>query len=268
MKSLWTIISIVAVANLLGLAGFIGWLKSTDRLDTDRLRETREMYTKTIAQQRTEAEEAKRQAEAEAAQREQDAKSARPPLTASEQLAVRLGASEIDEQRIAAMRAEAASLKAELDRQIADLETRRKIVEAAEKQFNAQIAAHNALVEDAQFKKTLGVLESLKPTDAKAAMMEIIAQDATSAATAFANLATDPSSNQPAELSPAKAQTATTTRLHGKTLVAAYLNQMEDRSRTRVITEILKADPVLAGELLEMLRTQGQFAPTAQASSP
>ncbi len=268
MKSLWTIISVVAVANLLGIAAFIGWLKSTDRLDVDRLRETREMYTKTIAQQKTEADEAKRQAEAEAAQREQDAKSARPPLTAREQLAVRLGASEIDEQRIAAMRAEAASLKAELDRQIADLENRRKVVETAETQFNAQIAAHNALVEDAQFKKTLGVLESLKPTDAKAALMEIIAQDAASASNSFTNLATDPSSNQPAELSAAKAQPAGPTSLRGKSLVAAYLNQMEDRSRTRVVTEILKADPVLAGELLEMLRTQGQFAPTAQASSP
>ena len=33
MKTVWNIIAVLAVANLIAVAGFVGWLRSTDRLN-------------------------------------------------------------------------------------------------------------------------------------------------------------------------------------------------------------------------------------------
>jgi hypothetical protein len=46
----------------------------------------------------------------------------------------------------------------------------------------------------------------------------------------------------------------------GTDQVVAYLNAMEDRTRTKIITEFQKQDPALAAELLERLRTRATLA--------
>jgi len=76
MKTIWSIVSALAVGHLLALAGFGGWLVATERLDIERVRAIREMVQETIPEQQaredTELEaaetaaEAARQAEAEA----------------------------------------------------------------------------------------------------------------------------------------------------------------------------------------------------------
>ncbi len=50
MKKLWTILSVLAIANLLAMLGFVGYLKATDRLSMDRMRELREKFTATVTQ--------------------------------------------------------------------------------------------------------------------------------------------------------------------------------------------------------------------------
>ena len=63
MRTLWTALSVLAVANALALAGFIGWLKATDRLDSARVAQVRTVFTKTLTQEKSEEEEAKAKAQ-------------------------------------------------------------------------------------------------------------------------------------------------------------------------------------------------------------
>jgi len=81
---------------------------------------------------------------------------------------------------------------------------------------------------NAQFKKALATLEGLKPDKAKAALQELI---------------------------------------NGKQVdqAVAYLNAMQERMRTKVIDEFITADPKVATDLLERLRTRGMIARAPEA---
>jgi len=56
MKALWTALSIFAVANLIATASFVGWLVNADRLDSDRAKRVREIFTTTITEEKIAAE--------------------------------------------------------------------------------------------------------------------------------------------------------------------------------------------------------------------
>ncbi|MFT3686204.1 MAG: hypothetical protein QM783_14990 [Phycisphaerales bacterium] len=75
MKRVWNMLAFLAIANLLAIGGFVGWLAATDRLSVDRLRTLRESWKTTVAEEK-EAEakaavesEAAKKASAEAARR-------------------------------------------------------------------------------------------------------------------------------------------------------------------------------------------------------
>ena len=67
MKSIWLALSVIAVANALGLLAFFGWLSATDRLDRARFEQVRAIFVPTAAQ--VKAEEQKKAAQAEAESR-------------------------------------------------------------------------------------------------------------------------------------------------------------------------------------------------------
>ncbi|MCZ6836366.1 MAG: hypothetical protein O7G85_11380 [Planctomycetota bacterium] len=50
MKSLWTVMSFLAIVNLLALMLFGGWLWRSDRLNLDRVHQVRELFAPTITQ--------------------------------------------------------------------------------------------------------------------------------------------------------------------------------------------------------------------------
>jgi molecular chaperone GrpE (heat shock protein) len=273
MKTLWTALSVLAVANLLAIGGFVGWLKMSDRLDKERAVQVREMFAKTLTQVKSEAEEAKAKQEAEDKARAEQAKKERLPLTASEQLSTKIELSELDRQRVALLKSQVESLRDTLAREQADLGKQRAALDAEKKQFQSEVEAFNALGQDAQFKTALGVIESLKPAEAKSVLDQVIAgvspQPAPAALPGPGFAPVDGGApvlaNAPAAVSAPAAQRPP--GLSGKKLAAAYLNAMEERQRSKVMSEFLKADPKLAGELLEMLRTHGQVAQATPSSA-
>ena len=48
MKTLWMMISTIAVANLLAICVFAGWLYSTDRLNLARMQQIRVLLAQTV----------------------------------------------------------------------------------------------------------------------------------------------------------------------------------------------------------------------------
>ncbi|GMV24955.1 MAG: hypothetical protein AMXMBFR58_09860 [Phycisphaerae bacterium] len=232
MKTLLTAIAVIAIANLLALLGFAGWLFGTGRIDSARLEKVREMFSETTsAQQAREAAEAAK-ADADRKAAEQARKDARPPMTATEQLAARVEATEIDRQRAERLRREISDLQKSLAERDAALEkSRADFIRQRDEflQMRAEIVATEA---SDQFKKTLTVLEGLKPDQAKTTLKEIMTADAAK----------------------------------GVDQVVAYLNAMEERPRTKVIAEFIKEDPKVAADLLERLRTRGtQVSPPTES---
>ncbi len=51
MKRIWTIISILALANVLAIGGFVGWLQTSGRLNKDRMQRLRELFAPTITEE-------------------------------------------------------------------------------------------------------------------------------------------------------------------------------------------------------------------------
>lgn len=266
MKSAWNAISIVAVANMLALLGLLGWLYSGDRLNVDRAREIREKLTLTISKEKAEADAKAREEQVKSAAEEAERKASRPPLSAQERLDARLEATELDRQRAIRLRREIEDLQAQLDRQRAEIEAGRADLSQREKAFQAMVQRQREAVESEQFQRALGVLSALKPAEATAILMQIMRSGAGTApaATPAAQSSPQVAANAPASLA---ADLAATSQASGMDTVVTYLNAMDDRPRGRIMTELTKADPVLAADLLERVRLLGQFAQVSNAPS-
>lgn len=273
MKGIIAALCIVAVANLLAVGAFVGWLKTSDRLDLERLRKVREVLAPTIAQEKQKKVEADTAAAAEKLKAEEDAKRQRPPLTAEQQLIVRMEASKAEEQRAARLRTETEVLQRGLQEERERLEAATKALTDAQARFEALQQETATLVGSEQFTKAVSVLTGLKPAEAKSALQQIL--DGTTASITGADapvqkkagagtIAPVLSSNGAAELRPtAVPQTKSET---GRRQVVAYLNAMEERVRNRIIAEFVKEDPALAAELLERLRTHGVLTGVAKVN--
>ncbi|GEM_PF-323649 len=250
---------IIAIANLLAGVGFAGWLLATDRLSMDRVRQLRQAIGITItAQQAAEKEQvAKVIAEKEAA--EEAAKAAKPPLTASEQLAARVEATQIDRERAARLKQEVESLQRRLTEQSERLATERAELELQRKAFAAEQAQSTDMTASDQFQKALAILTSLKPAAAKSVLLQILRDPAATPQSVAANFA--PSATGSASIDFAApplpgASSASSAEPSSLRAVVKYLDAMEDRARSKIMTEFAKEDPSLAAKLLEAVRNK------------
>lgn len=220
MRTLWNIIAVMALANLLAMGAVAGWLFNSGRLDPQRIEELRAIIAEPVAAQRAREAEAAAQAEAEAATKAEEARLTAAPVTASEVVAVRLEASEIDRQRIERLRREVEDLRRVLaqERRTLDEESAAFVRERdAFTALRAEIAAREG---DTQFRKSVEVYQSMKAKDAVSALLEL-------------------------------------ERGGSRTRVVDYLNAMEDRARVRIAEELTKQDPALAAQLLEAVSVRG-----------
>lgn len=260
MKTIWNILAVIAIANLLALAGFVGWLRMTDRMSVDRLREIREKVSKTITQENTEFEQAKAKVEADQKAAEAAAKAAKAPLTAEQRLAARGEATELDRLRAERLQREVDDLKRGLQAEREKLSREQAALDAERKAFQELVQGSQDAVANAQFQKSLGVLSTLKPAVAATMIQQLISG------------AADPNSLQPV---PAPGEAAAANQggpspkpapNAGFTQAVSYLDAMDDRPRGKIMAEFAKTDPALATRLLERLRKRGDLS--ASASTP
>lgn len=259
MKGILTVLTVIAIANLLAIGGFVGWLKASDRLDLERLRKVREMLATTITEEKAQeaAELAKADEEKKAAV--EKAKHDRPPLTAEQQLTLRLQASEAEMQRSTRLRSEAEALQSGLVQERQKLEAAAEAYRKRKEDFELTQKQTQELVGSQQFKKAVSVLAGLKPGEAKAALMPILDGQATviepepasKSPTIPATLRTNGAGAvAPLPTSPGRSE-------RGTNQVIAYLDALDERIRNKIMAEFVKDDPTLAAVLLERLRTHG-----------
>ncbi|MCB9840367.1 MAG: hypothetical protein H6809_01780 [Phycisphaeraceae bacterium] len=256
MKTIWNIISVLALANVLAVAGVVGWLSGSGRLDAQRLRDLRELFAEPADQER--AREAEEAASAEAARAEEEAAAheAEAPLSAAEQLHVRLDLSEVDHQQIERLRLETRDLKDTIEAGQARLAQQREAFEAERTAFERMRSELEAVEGSAQFRKAVGTLAGLRADDAVSILLEILRR---------------PTGNGAIPIDPGESDApdgSIPIMLGGADQVVAYLDAMPERSRNRIMSSLAGSDPVLAADLLERLRTRGLLARAPESSSP
>jgi hypothetical protein len=225
MKTIWTIIAVVAVLNLLAIGGLVGWLQSSGRLSRERVTALRSAFAQPVAMEVA----AKEQAAAEAKKAEDDKaaaeKAAIPPKPASDVIAEQRFRDEQQAQVLLRQQQDLENLRASLMTKLSELESREKKLEAEKKAFAADRARIAEIEGTKQFRDALTTLESQKAKDAKAVLNAL---------------------------------------LEGKQedQAVAYLAKMDEGKRAKVIAEFVKDNPPLAAELLERLRTRGVTMPS------
>ncbi len=231
MKSLWLVLSMIALANILALAGFVGWLSATDRLDRDRLEKLKAMLAKPIGVEAAEAQalavsQAEAQRQAVAAE-----KLAQPPIAAAEKLARERADVELTTQRMLRRQREIDDLGSQLLRRQDELDRREKDLDDRIAAFERQKKKYLEIEGAAQFQTALSTLEGLKSRDAKAMLESMMGQGL-------------------------------------QDEVISYLAKMDEKKRASIVSEFAKDRPQVAADLLERLRTRGVITAEAAAAAP
>lgn len=263
MKGLMLAVGLFGVLNTLLIGGFVGYLAATDRLDQRRVQEVRALFKETLTERTGREAAAAADAEARAKAEAETARRTSAPITTDERIESERASVRVDEQRLRRMRDELELMRAAL-MQERDLLDRQKSAFEKEQTLTAdQRRSREEMERGTQFKKAVGVLQAVKPPEAKALLLGVLESgEVVEAPPAASPLA----ANAPAMSAPAGGPTPAPdpSRLD---LVVSYLNAMQERTRSKVIGEFLKDDPSLASELLERLRRRGQIARAAEGQT-
>lgn len=220
MKSLWTILATLAIANLLALAGFVGWLAASDRLSRERVEKIRLILAPTLAEDQAAADAKAEEDKKGAADAAEKQRLAGPPESATEKIDQNRAENDKRQEQAARLRKEIDDLRRRLLADQEKLDDERRSFDAERKAFLAQRDDATKLTTSEQFKQALGTLEAQKSRDAQQVLKSLI------------------DSQQ-------------------KPMVVEYLAAMGDRPRGKILAEFIKDDAKLAAELLERLRARG-----------
>ncbi len=229
MKTLWNIVSFLAVVHLLAVVMFVAWLWRSDRLDGRRIHQLREMLAMTIP----EADEVAARETQDAALLDQQRATAErrqnPRLPSAER--VRNNTSTRQAHQRSSRRI--ADVKAQLSRQLvqdgAQIQEQRLALEIDRRALDGGIADGQQRQQGTQFTKVVKFLEGQPPKQAKKQIIELV-------------------------------------RIGKKLQAVAYLDAMNRRAATKILGEFkTDAENTLATELLELIRTLGQ--PDGQAGA-
>lgn len=222
MKKLWNALAVMAIANLIAVVSFLGWLALGGRVSPERVQKVRAMFTETVDQEAERLAQAQAEAEAQAAAQEAQAKrQAGAPIGAMEALDLRIQRNADEEQRLERVRKEIAQLQESLAREQRKIDASLLQLEQERAAFTTERARIRELEGSKQFKKAVSVLEGLEAADAARTLDELL-------------------------------------RNGEQDQVVAYLNAMQDRKRNAIITEVIATGQTdVAADLLERIRVRG-----------
>jgi len=235
MKSLKKAVLVILALNLLAVLGGIGWIFSSGRVNKDRVLAMTQLFSEPVSVENARlASEKKAEEEALAAQEQ--------PLPAmafnsDERNLVRVEMTQVDRARLERMKREVEDLQLTLRTERIKIAQDRDALAQEMAEFDAMRERLAGLEGTKQFKKALATLSGLSPKDAKAVLSALLGES--------------PLTNGKYEE------------------VISYLSAMEDRTRTSVLSEFIKAgEDALAADLLESVRLRGLETTTASGNTP
>ncbi len=219
MKKLTKALLIVAVLNLLAVLAGAGWLFSSGRVNKDRINNMTQLFDVPVAIE--EATLRAEQAEIDKALAEQETPIPELALNAQERNLVRVEMTQVDRQRFDRMKRDVENLQTALRVERDNLLRARNDLTAEQEKFDEMRARLAELEGGQQFAKSLATLSGMKAKDAKAVLSALLVE--------------------------AKDEE-----------VVSYLSSMDDRIRTQIMSEFIKAgEEQLAANLLESIRLRG-----------
>ena len=221
MRTLWNAFSFLAVAHLLALVIFIGWLWQSDRLDGGRIGDLRAMFAMTLPQARAAAEADEQVAQGQRQAQLAEARRRDPPLPSAARIQAVTEARQRSDQSARRLDDVKTQLLQQLTQSRQEVEAERAGLAAEQSRLRTGAQAEGQRKADAQFAKAVKLLESLPPKQAKMKIVELV------------------DSGKMAE-------------------AVAYLDAMSPRAASKILAQF-KTDQEnkLATELLEHLRTFG-----------
>jgi len=225
-------LGLFAAANLIALTALVAWLMATGRMDGERFDRLRRIVATTIESEREQDALAVRLAQdSEAAALERQRLSTLP-RTASARLADVDEALDQAQIRRRMLEEEARLLSKGLDERLALLREQQSQLERSERLFDDRMAEATAERSDAQFRKTVQLLESAPPKQAKEWLIEL-----------------------------------SSTGRHGEAV--RYLDSMSRFAASRLMRELKsEEETALAADLLEALRRRDLDAAPADSTAP
>lgn len=243
MKRLTKALAALAVINLLGILGAVGWLVATERLNAERVRAIREILQETIPAERARLAAAQTPPEAPPSPEEQPLPGG-PPVSAQRLVAAQEEQAQADEFRTQRLASENSKLGQTIVQETRKLDKARKEFEEQKALFEQRQEQIAALKGDEQFQAALSVLTQVKPDKAMAMLKEII-------------------DGRAGEMGVADAPDLT-----GKDRAVAYLDELDEMVRGKIMSEFVNQSPTLAADLLERLRTFGLVADASGGAGP
>lgn len=237
IRSVWTGITIVAVANFLATVGFVVLMFSSGRLDAARVERIRGILSETIDEESARLQAEERDAQALAARRAQEARRSGEPESTEETIDAAQERAALRSAQLERLRAEVRTLRDELESQLATLERDRAALAQERTRESDARAQEKRERESEQFRRSVATLESQKAPAAYSVLRSMIEEG-------------------------------------NRETAVRYLVAMEDRARSRIVGEFIKADegrpPTerLAAGILESIRLQGLGDERAGAIEP
>lgn len=220
MKGVWITVCVLAIANLLGVVGFVAWLYASDRLNDDRVQRIRSILGETITAETVRLEAERKQEEEALRAREQAARFEGDPESAAAAIQRHREEAEVRQATILRLREEITQLQAELVRARESADTEKRQIEAARRDLDSRRNALDRTRASEQFRQVLSALEAQRPGVGRQilqAMLDAGRRDE----------------------------------------VLEYLSAMQDEARAKVVAEFAKTDERLAADLLSELRVRG-----------
>ncbi|MHC4991147.1 MAG: hypothetical protein ACYTGC_09220 [Planctomycetota bacterium] len=177
MRTLWNMLSFMAVVNLLALLMFGGWLWRSGRLDRERLLQVRDLLGPTIVEAEARVEQIALAASQQEAAAREAARRADPPLASDAH--VRQISRDLEQERLAHQHVLDARARAEQQlRELLDrIEEGEARLRAQQDQWETRRTDGERQTADEQFARVVKQLETIPSKQAKGILLELIRTD-------------------------------------------------------------------------------------------
>jgi len=231
MRTLWTIISFLAVVHLLALLMVVAWLWQSGRITRERVQQTRELFALNVSDAQAMAAKRAADEQAQAEQRVMDERRVNPPADSASQI-TQISMVRVQEQQTRQrLQDEKAALLEQLAAATLKVNENKSSLADERTGWETAVQADRTRKTDEQFLQTVKQYEQVPPKQGKRMLMELINQK---------------------EIDQA----------------VAYLDSMNVRAASKIIKEFkTDSEIALATDLLERLRTFGVKAPGVPAAA-
>lgn len=179
LRAFGTAMVVLLVLHLVAAGLFVGWLRTSGRLNQERVDRVVEMFKLTIAEEAEEdakAEALAEEAETIARENARLEAVAQGPKTLLERFADEREADEIARHRVDRLMRETADLRDQIARAKDQIAKQKAELDVERQRFEQAVADRAEKLADDDFKQTVAMYEQIKPKQAKQMMQTLLAQ--------------------------------------------------------------------------------------------